>query len=248
MDRQVRRNIREFLLTATPGELGRELEISLGRGDATRAACIRELLGEDTAPPATGNTAPTFDPAGFVEATARDAQSNSSGRGGHARRAVVGTVTDAWASLTRNQHKEVTRHLRRSMSPHAYSQAAPTPRGRFLHAVASRVRTLRHADLLADARLKVLDVIEDFRGGRLDACRVAFHDGGEWQRGAFVAFMDALEVGDCPFGRLSAYGRFNHFISLCVFGSPLPTGRPTSPEADDFIAEPLPAGYTNYDI
>lgn len=44
--RQLRSNIRAFLLVATADELRRELEISVERNDEFRAACIRELIAE----------------------------------------------------------------------------------------------------------------------------------------------------------------------------------------------------------
>lgn len=44
--RDLRMNIRNFLLTATPAELQKELEISNDRGDKFRAMCIVELLNE----------------------------------------------------------------------------------------------------------------------------------------------------------------------------------------------------------
>ena len=44
--RQLRMNIRNFLLTASRDDLKKELEISLERKDEFRAECIRELMDE----------------------------------------------------------------------------------------------------------------------------------------------------------------------------------------------------------
>ncbi len=46
MTRQLRSNIRAFLLTATKEELEKELAISIERGEEFRAQCVRELLAE----------------------------------------------------------------------------------------------------------------------------------------------------------------------------------------------------------
>lgn len=45
--RNLRMNIRNFLLVATPEQLKRELEISRESGDTFRAECIQELIDED---------------------------------------------------------------------------------------------------------------------------------------------------------------------------------------------------------
>lgn len=45
--RQMRMNIRNFLLVATPEELQGELQLSIERNDSFRADCIRELIEED---------------------------------------------------------------------------------------------------------------------------------------------------------------------------------------------------------
>jgi len=45
-EKAIRRDIRAFLMVATMDELRRELQISLDKGDAFRAACIRELIEE----------------------------------------------------------------------------------------------------------------------------------------------------------------------------------------------------------
>lgn len=45
--RQIRMNIRNFLLIATPAELQKELEISNNSGDTFRAQCVQELIDED---------------------------------------------------------------------------------------------------------------------------------------------------------------------------------------------------------
>ncbi len=47
--RRIRANIRNFLLVATDAELRRELTLSIDRGDAFRAACVRELIDESRA-------------------------------------------------------------------------------------------------------------------------------------------------------------------------------------------------------
>jgi hypothetical protein len=44
--RQIRMNVRNFLLPATLDESQKELEISLEKGDAFRAACIKEWISE----------------------------------------------------------------------------------------------------------------------------------------------------------------------------------------------------------
>jgi len=44
---QVRSLVRSFLLTATPTELRRELELSQANGDTRRAAAVQELIDED---------------------------------------------------------------------------------------------------------------------------------------------------------------------------------------------------------
>ena len=46
----VRENVRAFLLGATPAELEVELKISVERGEAERAAAIRELIAEEQIP------------------------------------------------------------------------------------------------------------------------------------------------------------------------------------------------------
>jgi hypothetical protein len=46
-DRQLRMNVRNFLLVATRDELWKELEISNERGDLKRARFVQELLDED---------------------------------------------------------------------------------------------------------------------------------------------------------------------------------------------------------
>jgi len=45
--RQLRQNVRNFLLVATPDELRAELQISLDRYDADRATFIREIMVEE---------------------------------------------------------------------------------------------------------------------------------------------------------------------------------------------------------
>lgn len=45
--RQLRMNIRNFLLVATADELQRELQISKDRNDTFRAQCIQELIEEN---------------------------------------------------------------------------------------------------------------------------------------------------------------------------------------------------------
>ena len=44
--RQIRMNIRNFLLVATIAELETEIEISNRTGDTFRAACVQELLNQ----------------------------------------------------------------------------------------------------------------------------------------------------------------------------------------------------------
>jgi len=44
--RQIRMNVRNFLLVATMAELQKELTISLNSKDTFRAACVRELIEE----------------------------------------------------------------------------------------------------------------------------------------------------------------------------------------------------------
>jgi hypothetical protein len=46
----LRRNVRAFLLTATPAELRRELALSEERGDTIRARFVRELIEEEPIP------------------------------------------------------------------------------------------------------------------------------------------------------------------------------------------------------
>jgi|AntRauTorcE11897_2_1112592.scaffolds.fasta_scaffold01099_3 FixJ family two-component response regulator len=47
--RQIRMNIRNFLLVATIAELETEIEISNRTGDTFRAACVQELLDQAVA-------------------------------------------------------------------------------------------------------------------------------------------------------------------------------------------------------
>lgn len=47
--RQLRQNVRNFLLVATLEELRGELAISKERGDTFRAQCVEELIDERTA-------------------------------------------------------------------------------------------------------------------------------------------------------------------------------------------------------
>lgn len=44
--KQLRLNIRNFLIVATPEELAKELVLSQARGDAFRAQCVQELIDE----------------------------------------------------------------------------------------------------------------------------------------------------------------------------------------------------------
>ncbi len=45
-ERQVRQDVRNFLINATLAELRLELEISNERGNAFRARCVQELIDE----------------------------------------------------------------------------------------------------------------------------------------------------------------------------------------------------------
>jgi hypothetical protein len=45
-ERQIRANIRNFLLVATPDELTEELCYSVKRNDTFRASCIQEMMTE----------------------------------------------------------------------------------------------------------------------------------------------------------------------------------------------------------
>lgn len=45
-ERQVRMNVRNFLLIATPEELQKELALSLERNDKLRAEFVQELIDE----------------------------------------------------------------------------------------------------------------------------------------------------------------------------------------------------------
>lgn len=47
--RQLRQNVRSFLLVATMDELKKEEQISLDRGDLFRAECVQELIAEKEA-------------------------------------------------------------------------------------------------------------------------------------------------------------------------------------------------------
>jgi hypothetical protein len=51
VERQIRQNIRNFLLLAGPNELADELAYSLKRNDTFRAECIREIIRENESQP-----------------------------------------------------------------------------------------------------------------------------------------------------------------------------------------------------